>query len=125
MIYRSTKKKTTMKRHIQDFNRFSVNEMSTEADGMGHMLPKAGAVHTWEFDLLIAEDPEMTYNLMRALEDNDVLMNIVTWHGPGGGSPVVGLTGTEEAVKNVFRQSMDRPGAEQIIEDMDEFGPVR
>ena len=110
-----------MKRHIQDFNRFSVNEMSIDAG-----MPKATVpVHTWEFDMLIVEDPMLTYDFMSALEKNNVLMNIVTWRGPGGGSPVVRLTGTEEAVKNVFRETQDMDGAEQFIEMMDEFGPVR
>lgn len=116
-----------MKRHIQDFNRFSVNEMIT-----GSVPPPkgfAGGKQKRKFfmDLNLVRGhndpsnevtPEMTFKFLQALQDNDVLLSVEEWFGPGGGATSISLYGTKSDVQSAFMQGLG-DDAEWYIEDLE------
>ena len=37
-------------------------------------------------------------------EKRNILLNVLTWHGPGGGNPAVQFTGTDEALRYMLAE---------------------
>lgn len=111
-----------MKRHIQDFNRFSVNEEDSYQP-MGRR--GTGGIKTYEFVInMLGDDIDAgtNHDFIHALARNGVLLNVIEWSDMNG-TTTIHLTGTYDAIKNVWME-MDPNDGMEFIEQMDEFGPI-
>jgi len=58
---------------------------------------------TIEMDcVLFTGNAEIDLEFWAYMERNNILPNVITWNGPGGGNPVVHFTGTDEALRNML-----------------------
>jgi len=65
-----------------------------------------GTKKTIEMDLVpYTGDSSSDQEFWSFLESHNITLSILTWHGPGGGNPVVELTGSEQDLRDLL-QSM-------------------
>ena len=59
---------------------------------------------------------EGTSTLLHFCEDNNIFLEVIDWHGPGGGWPIIEFTGTEDALRKLLR---DNDGFGCELEDVE------
>jgi hypothetical protein len=122
-IHTVSKKNRVMKRHIKDFNRFSVNESRWETTLGGKRVkvsdPGAHKSYTVTMNITGEENgisPMNTADIISAAERHDVLIAVESWRGPSGGNTEIKLTGEDEDIIAFLHDAVG-DDAELYIED--------
>lgn len=94
-----------MKRHISDYEGFSMNE----GMGMGMEMPRGRRDHgrgiiDFEISLAAGEYYDILPDLFDSMERNNVLFRVENWQGRQGGNPEMYLTGARSAIERVLRE---------------------
>lgn len=58
---------------------------------------------TIEMDTCLDFTNRSTMEFLAFLEANDILFNVLTWHGPAGGNPLVHYNGTKKALRKMLK----------------------
>jgi hypothetical protein len=100
-----------MKRHIKGFGE-ALNEAMEETTG--------GTV-TFELPIVIDQGDQEFYQevlpaLFMSMENNNVTMEIVTWHGPSGGNPQILLKGSQVDIESVIMDSMHPADVVELVD---------
>ena len=48
-----------------------------------------------------------TMEFLAFLEEHDILFNVLSWHGPAGGNPLVHYNGTKKALKKMLKEHFE------------------
>jgi hypothetical protein len=101
-----------MKKHIQSFGSFNVNEGARTM-----RLPSEESSWTFDLDIFSPDlSPEEHLLFFTGAMNHNVLVSIDSWGGPGGGMPVVTLTGSATNVKSFLYDLMGEE-AEELIDN--------
>ena len=98
-----TIKENKMKSNLQEVKQFQKIAGLLKENESGIEEDFGGAKKTIEMDLVpYTGDSQEDQKFWSFLESHNIILSILTWHGPGGGAPVVQLTGSEKDLRDLL-----------------------